>query len=418
MSWVEYRDGVLCAEGIPLPELKAAFGTPCYVYSAAQIQENIRALRRAFSGLPLELFYAVKANSNGAILRLISRAGLGAEVVSGGELLRALQAGFPGERVILTGVGKTQEELKLALDHKVRAIVVESMGELGLLSDLAPGRDRMVPVALRLHPALEPDTHPHLATGLVGSKFGLDPKAMGDALKHISRTRDLLLVGLHVHLGSLISSAMPYLAALEKLVPYAVAARSLGLEPKFLDLGGGFSIPYQDGEADFPWEELAQALRSCSPEGLSLVLEPGRAVVGNAGILLTMVLYRKRVHDKNFVVVDAGMNDLLRPSLYGARHRVLPGQEHTGPENNVDVVGPLCENADFIAKDCPLPPVEPGELLAVLDTGAYGFVMSSQYNSRPRAAEVLLIDGKAWLVRRRELPEDLWRQEVWPSPLA
>lgn len=417
MSWLGYREGVLCTEGIPLPDLAAKFGTPCYVYSATQIQENIRVFQQAFSGLPLELFYAVKANSNGAILHLFSREGLGAEVVSGGELLRALRAGFPGERIILTGVGKTPEELKLALDHKVRAIVVESLGELALLSELAPGRNRRVPVALRLHPALEPDTHPHLATGLVGSKFGLDPKAMGDALRYISRTRDLLLVGLHVHLGSQISSAMPYLAALEKLVPFTVEARSLGLDPDFLDLGGGFSIPYEEGETRFPLEELAQALPSRLPEGLSLVLEPGRALVGDAGILLTRILYRKRVHDKNFVVVDAGMNDLLRPSLYGACHRILPAQERLGTEK-VDVVGPICENADFIAKDYPLPPMEPGELLAVLDTGAYGFVMSSQYNSRPRAAEVLLLWGTPHPVRRRETWDDLWRGEEVPPCLT
>lgn len=416
MTWLGYREGVLCGEGIPLPELAAKFGTPCYVYSAIQIQENIRAFRRAFSGLPLELFYAVKANSNGAILRLFSQEGLGAEVVSGGELLRALRAGFPGERIIQTGVGKTREELELALENKIRAIVLESLGELDLLSNLAPGRGRMIPVAFRLHPALEPKTHPHLATGRAGSKFGLDPLGMEEALRKVAASTKLNLVGLHVHLGSQIPSVMPYLAALEKLAAFTVEAQSLGLNPDFLDLGGGFSIPYEKGEAGFPLEGLARALFSRLPEGLSLILEPGRALVGDAGILLTRILYRKRVHNENFIVVDAGMNDLLRPSLYGAYHRILPGKEHVGP-GDVDVVGPVCENADFIAKDCPLPPIEPGELLAVLDTGAYGFAMSSQYNSRRRAAEVLLLWGTPHLVRRRESWDDLWRgEEVPPCP--
>jgi len=374
----------------------------------------LQRFRKAFAGLPFKIHYAVKANPSGTILRLLAREGLGAEVVSGGELHRALRAGFPSKEILFTGVGKTREELLLALEKGVKAIVVESLAELGLLQDISREMEKATPVALRVNPALTPETHPHLATGRKGSKFGFDSGDVKEALVSLARAERLHLLGLHLHLGSQIHHLEPYIVAWEYLLELRHEAEVLGLEVEFLDLGGGFGIPYSEGQA-FPLGELAAALQRRMPKGIELVLEPGRALVGDAGILLTQVLYTKRVHGRRYVVVDAGMNDLLRPALYGARHRVVPVRNRAGPEEEVEVVGPICENADVLAWSCSLPPLESGDLLVVLDTGAYGASMASQYNSRPRPAEVILYGGKAFLIRERETVEDLVRGEIIPE---
>ena len=416
LPWLYLSGDTLCAEGLPLTEIADRFGTPCYVYSAARILANVRRLREPFTGVPLKIHYAVKANPLGAILRLLVREGLGAEVVSGGELYRALRAGFPPNEILFTGVGKTREELLRALEKGIKAIVVESLAELGLLRDISREKEKMVPVALRINPALAPPTHPHLATGKKGSKFGFDREGVEEALVNIARDRGLRLVGLHLHLGSQINRLGPYLAAWEYLLELRREAERMGLVVEFLDLGGGFGISYE-GERAFPVEKLAVVIRNKMPEGTELVLEPGRALVGDAGILLTKVLYTKHVHGRAYIVVDAGMNDLLRPALYGAHHRLVPVRRRTGAPVKVDVVGPICENTDVLAADRELPPLQPGDLLAILDTGAYGSSMSSQYNSRPRGAEVLVYRGKAYLVRKRETLEDLVRGEIIPEDL-
>jgi len=418
MGWLKRTGAVLCADGVPLPEVAQRFGTPCYVYSAAAIQRAVRRFQNAMSALPLRLCYAVKANPNGAILRLLAQEGLGAEVVSGGELVRALRAGFSAGNVLFTGVGKRPDELATALEHGVRAIVVESEEELAVLEEVAREMGEIAPIALRYHPALDPATHAHLATGRAGSKFGLDEKGMERALVRTAHSRRINLTGFHVHLGSQLRAPEPYLAAAARLVRWLEKAKALGHRPRFIDLGGGFGIAYKHDETAFPLAALGEALASNWPRETELVLEPGRALVGPAGVLLTRVLYRKTVHGRSFIVVDAGMTELLRPALYGASHRIVPVEDCCGPELRVSVVGPICENADYLAREVLLPRPEPGDLLAVLDVGAYGASMASQYNSRPRAPEVLLVDGVAWAVRRRELLEDLWRQEVWPSPLA
>ena len=409
---------MLCAEGVPLPEVAGRFGTPCYVYSAAAIQGAVRSFQSAMSSLPLKLCYAVKANPNGAILRLLAREGLGAEVVSGGELMRALRAGFSAEDVLFTGVGKRPDELATALEHGVRAIVVESEEELALVEEMARKMGEVAPIALRYHPALDPATHAHLATGKAGSKFGLDEKGMERALVRTAHSPWTNLVGLHVHLGSQLRTPRPYLAAAARLVRWIEKAKVLGHRPQFIDLGGGFGIAYRHDETDFPLAALGEALASNWPMETELVLEPGRALVGPAGVLLTRVLYRKTVHGRSFIVVDAGMTELLRPALYGARHRIVPVAGRFSPELQVSVVGPICENADYLADRVLLPRPEPGDLLAVLDVGAYGASMASRYNSRPQAAEVLLLEGVPWLVRRREPLESLWREEIWPAPLT
>ena len=416
-GWLTEVNGVLYADGVPLPEIAARFGTPSYVYSASRIEENVRRFRDAFPGLPLELRYAVKANPLGAILRLLAREGLGAEVVSGGELRRALRAGIPAGKILFTGVGKTERELVFALREGIEAVVVESLDELRAIAGIARSLGKAAPIALRVNPALAPDTHPHLSTGGAGTKFGLDLSATRAALGEIARVPALRLVGLHLHLGSQIIEMTPYLAAWDILLRVRHEAVANGLIPEFLDLGGGFGIPYR-GQGGFPLEELAASLAGRVPEGVKLFLEPGRALVGDAGLLLARVLYTKEVHGRRFVVVDAGMSEFLRPALYGARHRIVPVAARPGPVEPVDVVGPVCENADVLASDVPLPPLAPGDLVAILDAGAYGASMSSRYNSRPHPAEVLIFRGEPLLARERERVEDLWRGEIMPPALG
>ncbi len=416
MSWLAYPRGVLFAEGIPVAELAERFGTPLYVYSAPQIRDNLDQLRRAFSGLPIRLFYAVKANANRAILTILAHEGLGAEVVSRGELERALRAGFRPEHILFTGVGKTSDEIAFALTQGIFALVVESLEELQAVSEIAQRKGRRARVGLRINPALDPGTHPHLATGKGGSKFGIDPAHVEQALPAIGLSPHLSLAGFHVHLGSQIAVVEPYLAAFELLVGLWRKAQDYGLSPSFLDLGGGFAVPHQ-GDEHFPFEKLVSAIKERIPVGGQVLFEPGRFLVAEAGALLTRVLYVKEVRGKRFVVVDAGMNDLLRPALYGAVHPVWPAELRPGPRLRVDLVGPVCENADSFGQELELPPLHPGDVLAIGQAGAYGFAMASQYNSRPRPAEVLLLHGEAYLIRRRETLEDLWQGEEVPPCL-
>lgn len=413
--WLWWHGGVLCVEGVPLPEIAAQFGTPCYVYSQAALLANVRRFQEVFQGLPVALHYAVKANANLAILQILCQEGLGAEVVSYGELAKARRAGFPPQRILFTGVGKTEEELGLAVQSGLKAVVVESPEELEVLSDLADALHARPRIALRVNPGLDLHTHPHLATAAKGSKFGMDPKTIREILPQLARQSSVEFVGFHTHLGSQIREVTPYEEALILLGTLLEEARAAGLAPKFLDLGGGFALAEGEEEPAFPLCELRALLEVRGPEAVEVVVEPGRALVSSAGILLTKVLYRKILHGRTFLIVDAGMNDFLRPSLYGARHRILPVQEREGPVAPLHVAGPICESADVLGKDVLLPPLRRNDLLAVLDVGAYGFSMASQYNARPRAAEVLVVQGKPYLVRARETWEDLWRGEVTPS---
>ncbi len=410
--WLTYEGAGLAADGIPLVEIAGAVGTPTYVYSAERILENVRRLRSAFSKLPASILYAVKANANGAVLRLLAGMGLGAEVVSGGELFRALRAGFAAERVAFSGVGKTDAEIEAALRVGVGTLILESVEEVSVVEALARREGRRVSVALRLHPSVSAGTHPYLATGERETKFGLEERGFRTALELLERSKTLDLVGLHVHIGSQITSVAPYAAALRALLDAERAARERGHRLRFVDLGGGFAIPYGDGERPFPLADLAETIGAGWPEQLELRIEPGRLLVGDAGVLLVRVLYGKTCGAKEFVVVDAGMNALVRPALYGAQHRIRAVGRSAGSAHVVDVVGPVCENADFLARDCWVPPLERGDLLAVLDAGAYGFSMASQYNSQPRPAEVVVLLGRAELARRRETHANLVEGEV------
>lgn len=394
-------------EGVPAGDLVRRFGTPLYVYSGNSLRDRFRRLERAFSARRPLVCYAVKANPNRAVCGLLSRAGAGADVVSGGELFRALRAGFAPGKTVFSGVGKTEPEMRLALRSRILALHVESAEEMEVLASVARRLRRPAPVTVRVNPGVLADTHEHIATGHPGAKFGVPPEEALALLKKASRSPWLRPRGLHAHVGSQIAHTAPYRASLKVLLGLAERARRSGIPLEYLDIGGGMGIEY-GAEGSLAPEDLAAAVLPALRESpLRLLLEPGRWLVGPGGVLLTTVLYRKRTSARRFVVVDAGMNDLMRPAFYGARHDILPARATRKPRVEVDVVGPVCETSDFLAKGRRLPWPERGEVLAVLQAGAYGFSMSSQYNSRPRAAEVLVTGSRAALCRRRESAADL-----------
>lgn len=408
--------GSLRCDGVPLDVIAAAAGTPCYVYSAGLIREQYRRLAGALHGVPHRLHYSVKANSNLTLLALLRELGAGVDIVSGGELYRSLLAGFTGADVVFSGVGKTATELGEALDAGIKLFNVESEGELRALDTIARARGTRAPVALRVNPEVTVDTpHPYTRTGEKGMKFGIPYDEIPALARLALSLGGVSLVGLDMHIGSQVSSLGPYQLGLERMLALVDVLRRDGAgELRFLDLGGGLAVTYQDEiESDLAgFGEMIAPL--VGRTGLEVILEPGRFLVGNAGALVARVLYRKRSGGKEFVVIDAGMNDLLRPSHYQAWHRVE--SVHGSTRRAVfDVVGPVCESGDFLALDREMDDVGPGDLLAVQSAGAYGFVMASNYNSRPRPAEVL-VDGDRWrVVTERERYEDLVRQERHPS---
>ena len=408
MPHFEYRNGELHCESIPLRLIADAAGTPTYVYSRATLSENYRAYATAFRDHPHLIAYAMKANGNLAILAVLAQEGAGTDVVSGGELFRALKAGIPPKKIVFAGVGKNREEMREALKADILMLNVESAAELSLLDRVAQELGVKAPVALRVNPDVDPRTHPYIATGLRSSKFGIP---IGQALAEYDKAHRLAgieVVGVHMHIGSQLTRVAPIRDALARVVDLIRTLRSRGVPIRYLDVGGGLGIRYRDEEPATP-DELAEAvLPAVRALGVTLILEPGRSMVGNAGLLLTRVLYNKETGDKRFVVVDAAMNDLIRPSLYDAYHEILPVRDAAGrPELTVDVVGPICESGDFLARDRVLPAVDEGDLLAVMSGGAYGFAMASNYNARARGAEVLVDGSRYSIVRRRESYEDL-----------
>lgn len=404
-----YRRRQLCCEQVPLKKVAAAVSTPCYVYSRAAILANFRQFNEAFASAEALICYAVKANSNLSILRLLSEHGSGFDVVSGGELRRLSRVGADMRKVLFSGVGKTPSELRLALENDLLAVNVESLEELRTLARIAAEQGSAARVSLRLNPDIEVHTHPHISTGMRQHKFGIDPDRIGE-LTSIIRSADgrLELLALGCHIGSQILDLQPFYQAFAKIKALAEEFRSRGLPVKMLDLGGGIGIPHR-GEAPAPLTEYGRFLAQ-QRDGYELVLEPGRYIVGNAGALLTQALYRKSNRDRRFLIVDGAMNDFMRPALYQAYHEVLPVRQGQSA-GTADVVGPVCESGDFFAKERPLPDIQQGELLAVMNAGAYGFALASNYNSRPRAAEVM-VDGEEFqVIRRRESFEDLVRLE-------
>jgi diaminopimelate decarboxylase len=408
--------GALFCGGVSLETLAKRFGTPLYVYSGDQIAERLGMFQKALAGRDNLICYAVKANSALAILKLLAARGAGFDIVSGGELERVLAAApEAAARVVFSGVGKTAAEMDAGLKAGILAFNVESEAELALLAERARKLKIAARFALRVNPDVFAETHPYISTGLREHKFGIDIRRARTIYKHAARNRWLEAHGISVHIGSQIRSPEPFGAAIERVSMLVRKLKSEGVELKMIDAGGGLGIDYHDGAFDAAGkvEEYAEVLnRALSDFSGRLLIEPGRFVVAQAGALLARVLYVKRNGTKNFVITDAAMNDLIRPALYQAHHEIVPVRPRGGKALIVDVVGPVCESGDFFARDRKLAPVEPGDLVALLDAGAYGMAQSSNYNSRPRAAEVLVEGTKARLIRRRETMADLLATET------
>jgi len=399
-------------DGVRLQDVGERFGTPLFVYSRRAIEEAWRAYESAFAPVPHRICYAVKANGNGSILRILAGLGAGADIVSGGEMLAALRAGFPPERIVFAGVGKTDEELALGLDRGIGEFNAESEDEIVRLGEAAAARGAVARVSLRVNPDIDPQTHPYVSTGLREAKFGVPIARALEILRRARERPGIQVVGLQCHLGSQITDLEPLGAAARDLADLSRRLLAEGFTLETIDLGGGLGVDYESGSRADPAALARQILPEIEGLPLTLVLEPGRSLVAAAGTLLTRVLYVKENEGRRFVIADAGMNDLLRPALYRAFHRVEPVRTRGAPLILADVVGPVCETGDFLARQREIERPEPGDLIAVRDTGAYGFAMSSRYNMRPRAAEVMVEDGAARLIRRRETFEDLIETEL------
>ena len=402
MHHFRFREGELYAEEVPVREIARRVGTPFYLYSSATLERHFRIFEEAFAEVPHLICYSVKANSNLSVLRLFARLGSGADIVSGGELYRALKAGIPPQKIVYSGVGKTRKEMRQALKAGILMFNVESLGELKLLAQEAKRLGTKAPIAIRVNPDVDPKTHPYISTGLKKNKFGLEKKEALEAYRLARENPFLEILGIDCHIGSQLTEVSPFVEALRKIKDFVRELEKENISIRYLDLGGGLGIVYGNEEPPPP-KEYAQAIsEELKDLSVTLILEPGRVLVGNAGILVTKVLYVKETSAKKFLIVDAGMNDLLRPAFYQAYHRIVPVRETEREETVVDVVGPICETGDFLARDRKLPLLKPGELLAVMSAGAYGFVMASNYNSRPRPPEVMVKGKEFFVIRKRE----------------
>ncbi|WP_316900541.1 diaminopimelate decarboxylase [Pseudodesulfovibrio indicus] len=412
MHHFEYRDGVLFAEEVSVTEMAEQYGTPLYIYSAATFRRHFRAFDSAFDELDHLTCFSVKANSNLSVLKLLAAEGAGMDIVSGGELYRALQAGVDPSRIVYSGVGKRDSEIREALEARILMFNVESLAELERINQVAGEMGTKARVSFRINPDVDPQTHPYISTGMQKNKFGLDIELSMKAYKMAAEMDNIEPVGMDCHIGSQLTSLEPFLEALDKLLNFYEKLKTLGVEIKFLDLGGGLGIPYNEEEPPHP-AEFGKAL-SDKLKGLPLkvILEPGRVIAGNSGVLITKVVYTKSNPSKNFLIVDGAMNDLVRPSLYGSYHRIEEVEPHFRDPKEYDVVGPICESGDFLARDRELPEIHQGERLVLYSAGAYGFTMSSNYNSRPRACELLVDGDKVIVARKRETYEDLIANEL------
>ena len=422
MHHFHYRDGELYCEDVPVRIMAEQVGTPLYLYSQATLSRHFRAFDSGFADTPHLTCFAVKACSNIALLNLFGSLGGGADIVSGGELFRALKAGISPSRIIYSGVGKTEKEMQEALEAGILMFNVESPQELDRLQEMARKLDMTAPVALRVNPDVDPLTHAYISTGLAKNKFGIPvDEALQEYLRAASMDR-ILIRGVSCHIGSQLTRIEPFIEALRKLKDFMARLRQEGIDAGYLDLGGGVGITYDQEEPPHPHDYAAAIRQELADLPCTLILEPGRVIAGNAGILVTEVQYTKVNSGgevpKRFVIVDAAMNDLTRPSLYGAYHKIITVRESSAREQKVDIVGPICETGDFMARDRTMPEVGQGDLLAIMSSGAYGFTMSSNYNSRPRAAEVLVQGETYTVVRGRESYHDLIRGERIPGQEA
>ena len=414
MNHFNYKDRELYCENIPVKEIASKVKTPFYLYSSATLTRHFNVFDRAFSGHPHLICFAVKANSNLAVLNLLGELGAGADIVSGGELHRALKAGIPADRIVYSGVGKTEKEIREAAKADILMLNVESMEELDAISRQARRLKCRIRVSFRVNPDVDANTHPYISTGLKKNKFGLPMSLALEAYKVASDRDELDVVGIDCHIGSQLIRVEPFVDAMRRIKSLLQELEGLGIRLKFIDVGGGLGIRYRDEIPPEPDAYARALLSEVKDLPHCLIVEPGRSIVGNAGILVTKILYTKDTAEKRFYIVDAAMNDLARPSLYEAYHEILPVIETNTHLRPADVVGPICETGDFLARERPMPDLNQGSLLAVMSAGAYGFTMSSNYNSRPRVSEVMVKDDHFKVIRKRETYASLLRGEtVW-----
>jgi diaminopimelate decarboxylase len=422
MNNFEYRNGEMFAEGVPLKRVAREVGTPAYVYSLATLKRHFRVFDQAFAKARHIVCFSVKANSNLALLRAFAKEGSGFDIVSGGELYRALKVGADPKKIVFSGVGKKRQEIEYALNAGILMFNVESEEELFALNEIAAGVGKKAPISLRVNPDVDPQTHPYISTGMKKAKFGVDIKKSLETYKKAVSLKNIDVVGVDCHIGSQLTSLSPFVDALAKVREYldrvlAGEMKKEGAQIRYLDLGGGLGINYHDETPPLPEEYAKAIIQGLEGLDITLILEPGRVIVGNAGILLTEVQYLKETETKKFVIVDGGMNDLIRPALYGSYQAIRPVIESKSEKIVADVVGPICESGDFFAKDREIARPQRGDLLAVMSVGAYGFTMASNYNSHPKPPEVLVDGDQYYVVRKRETLDDLINGETIPVSL-
>jgi diaminopimelate decarboxylase len=416
MHFFNYKGSRFYAEGVPVEKIAKEVGTPCFIYSHRTLVRHYHAFDEAFKNIPHLICYSVKANSNIAVLRIFIEEGSGLDIVSGGELYRALKAGADPKKIVFSGVGKRGEEIEYAIRKGILMLNVESPEELRFINRIVGRLKKRAGIAIRVNPDVDSRTHPYISTGLKKNKFGIE---VGLAVKEYIYAKRYLksldLIGVDCHIGSQITKLSPFIDALRKTKGFITTLRNEGIDIKYLDMGGGLGITYDKEKPPHPGSYGEGVIRETKGLGLTLIFEPGRVLVGNAGILVTRVLYTKESSEKRFIIVDAAMNDLARPSLYDSYHAIKPvKRSKVRKEIIVDVVGPVCESGDFLAKDRELPPFKSGDLMAIMSSGGYGFSMSSNYNSRPKAAEVMVKGREFFVIRKRETYRDLIRGEEMP----
>lgn len=412
MHFFGYKGKNFYAEGVPVEKIVKNVGTPVYIYSQKTLKRHYGAFTSAFAKVPHLICYSIKANSNIAVLKTFADEGSGFDIVSGGELFRALKAGASPKKIVFSGVGKREDEIEYALKSGILMFNVESPEELAAINKIAGRLKKKAGISIRVNPNVDPKTHPYISTGLKKNKFGIETgQAIKEYLNAKANYRNVNPIGIDCHIGSQITQIEPFIDALAKTKELLATLRNEGLDIKYLDMGGGLGITYDTEEPPHPSKYGEEVIDGTKGLGVTLIFEPGRSIVGNAGILATKVVYTKQGTEKNFIIVDAAMNDLARPSLYGSYHAIKAVKDRANGEINADVVGPICESGDFLAKDRQLPNVKSGDYLAVMSAGAYGFSMSSNYNTRPRAAEVMVAGKDFHVIRKREALKDLIKGE-------
>jgi diaminopimelate decarboxylase len=415
MHHFQYQNMELYCEDVPVSEIARDVGTPFYLYSHATLKQHFKAFDGAFQGMEHLTCFSMKSNSSLAILRLFARQGGGVDIVSGGELYRALKAGVDPQKIVYSGVGKRTEDLEYALKSDILLFNVESSQEISQLNEVARSLGKRAPIAIRINPDIDPQSHPYISTGLKENKFGIEISKALEEYTRAATLSNLSITGVSCHIGSQLTQVSPFVDAMRLLQELIKKLRQAGIGITYLDLGGGLGITYDKEEPPHPEEYAAALKKELGMEDMILILEPGRVIMGNAGILVTQVLYTKTTHEKDFIIVDAAMNDLIRPSLYGSYHGIQPVKLRERQKVRADIVGPICETGDFFARDREVEAYEPGELMAIMSAGAYGFSMASNYNSRPRVAEVMVKGDQHDVIRTRESYEDLVKGELIPA---